>query len=220
MNVLFALLYKEFLCELKNKQGIISSFLFTFFLVFIISYSMAHLNISNNLVASLLLLLILFLSLTLMPRIITIEKERGTFFFLQKLAPIENTYMAKTAYSTILNTISLLCSTFAFHVFLNSNIQNWMYTGLVLFLICLNFSAVIIFTSLISINLNSSWIYSCVLSLPLLIPQIIYSLQLLTAILIDRYDSVFWQNLLGIIGFTILSILLFPILIRTIYRVD
>ncbi len=191
--------------------------LFSIILVFLMSYSFSNIILTAEMSSNLLMMIILFITLSTSPRFISIEKDRKTFPFLRTFSNMETIFKAKAIYATILNAFNLLVVSLLFFIFTLQNIPNLLLFIPFIFILSFNLCSVILFCSIISESMSPAWIYSNVLSIPLIIPQLIYATQILYVIQTDITSSSLIENILGLIGFSLLKIFLLPSFVKNIY---
>lgn len=219
-GVLFALIKKEFILELRRKSVISGLGLYLFSLTFIcyLTFNLRQNTISSNTWSALFWLTILFSVVNSVAKSFIGEKK-GTFIYYYTIASPQQIIASKFIYNTILCLVISLAGYFLFSVFIFNPVQDQstFLTGLLL--TSIGFSASLSFISGIASKSNNSNVLMAVLSFPVVISILLMAVRLTKNTLDGLDPSVSTDELLNLVAINCiagaLAYVLFPYIWRS-----
>jgi heme exporter protein B len=218
--MVFSLIKKEFVLELRRKTVIAGLGLYLFSLIFIcyLTFSLRHDSISASTWSALFWLAILFSVVNSVAKSFIGEKK-GLFIYYYALVSPQSIILSKTLYNTILSLVLSFAGYFLFSLFIGSPVQDQLTFIATLVLTSWGFAAALSLISGIASKANNSNILMAVLSFPVVIAILLMATRVTKNALdgIDRSASL--DELLNLLAIncilTALGYLLFPYIWRS-----
>ncbi|MBL7859159.1 MAG: heme exporter protein CcmB [Cyclobacteriaceae bacterium] len=218
--MVFKLIRKEFILELRRKSVIAGISLYLFSLIFIcyFTFSLRQNSISPATWSALFWLTILFSVVNSVAKSFIGEKK-GTFIYYYGVASPQAIILSKIIYNTVLCLLLSLGGYLLFSLFIDNPIQDHLLFVGSLFLASFGFAASLSLISGIASKANNSNILMAVLSFPVVIAILLMAINLTKNALdgIDRSAST--DELLNLLAIncisTALAYLLFPYIWRS-----
>lgn len=219
-GIVYQLIQKEFILELRRKSVISGIGLYLFSLTFIcyLTFSLRQNSISEATWSALFWLAILFSVINSVAKSFIGEK-RGLFIYLYATVSAEDIIVSKLIYNTVLCVVLSFTGYGLFAVFIGSPVRDMGVFMMCLLLASWGFSAALSLISGIASKANNSNILMAVLSFPVVIAILLLVIRI-TKNVLDGIDPSFsydeLRNLLAInCILTALAYLLFPYIWRS-----
>lgn len=210
------LFLKDFRIELRQRYILSSILLYVVSTVFIISKIL--LSVSPMLWNAMFWILFIFTAVSALMKSFSQEISARSLYYYYIVGPVE-VILAKFLYNFVSLCFMGLVLALSFIVFINNPIDNYLYFFLGIILGALGIGTIFTLVSSIAAKGGNSATLMSVLSIPLVLPIVLYNLQITGAGLSIMQDTAMVSNvfiLLAIIGILIgVSLFLFPQIWRT-----
>jgi heme exporter protein B len=218
--MLYTLIKKEFLLELRRKSVISGIGLYLISLIFIcyLTFSLRINSISEATWSALFWLVILFSVVNSVAKSF-IGERKGLSLYYYSIASAQAIIISKILYNTILCLVLSLAGYLFFHLFISNPVQDPLLFIFTLFLVSIGFSASLSLISGIASKANNSNILMAVLSFPVVISILLMAIKVTKNVLdgLDRSSS--YDELLNLVAINCilssLAYLLFPYIWRS-----
>lgn len=218
--MIFKLIHKELLLELRRKAVISGIGLYLFSLIFIcyLTFSLRENSINEATWSALYWLAILFSVVNSVAKSFIGEKK-GTFIYYYALASPQAIILSKIIYNTLLCLLLSLTGYVLFSLFIGNPIQDHALFVFTLVLTSFGFSAALSLISGIASKANNSNILMAVLSFPVIIALLLMAIKITKNVLDGLERSASMDELLNLFAINCilaaLSYLLFPYIWRS-----
>jgi heme exporter protein B len=218
--MLYTLIKKEFLLELRRKSVMSGIGLYLISLIFIcyLTFSLRINSISEATWSALFWLVILFSVVNSVAKSF-IGERKGLSFYYYSIASAQAIIISKILYNTILCMVLSLAGYLFFYLFISNPVQDPILFIFTLFLVSIGFSASLSLISGIASKANNSNILMAVLSFPVVISILLMAIKVTKNVLdgLDRSSS--YDELLNLVAINCilssLAYLLFPYIWRS-----
>ncbi|MCU0356077.1 MAG: heme exporter protein CcmB [Cyclobacteriaceae bacterium] len=219
-SMLFGLIRKEFILELRRKSVIAGLGLYLFSLIFIcyITFNLRENMISPTTWSALFWLMVLFAVVNSVAKGFIGEK-RGVFLYLYTVASAQEIILAKILYNALLGWVIALTGYGLFSVFIFNPVQDHLIFFSGLLLVTLGLTTTLSLISAIAAKANNSNVLMAVLSFPVVISLLLLAVRV-TRNALDGLDrSVSTDELLNLLAINCiagaLGYILFPYIWRS-----
>lgn len=196
-SVVWAIVCKDALCELRSKYAFSTLAMFALITLASISMSLAGAAISSALAAALVWIILFFCAMAGLSRVFVQEQEAGTLFTLHLYANGQAVYWGKTLFNGLLLVTLTVLVIPLFVILLNFSIPLWLELGAVLVLGDIGIATVSTLTALMVCRAGGKGALFTVITFPLLLPQFLMAIAATTL--------VFDGNLPGIKDFVFMT---------------
>ncbi len=220
MNVVFKLIKKEFILELRRKSVLSGIGLYLFSIIFIcyLTFSLRQ-NVINEATWSALFWLAILFSVVNSVAKSFIGEKQGVFIYLYSMASPQAIILSKILYNTVLCLVLSFSGYLLFSLFLGNPIQDHLLFMLALILTSFGFSASLSLISGIASKANNSNILMAVLGFPIIIGILLMAIKLTKNVLDGLERSASVDEILNLVAIncilTALAYLLFPYIWRS-----
>ncbi len=197
---------KEWICEFRSKQGIILSSLFGLMAMAAVSFSIANQTPSPMLAGGLFTLIILFTSMTSVPRIYLAEEEQGTFDLVRQWGNCGSTWLGKATFAVLHQGLTALILGILFTGVINLKVENWIVYIIATTLLGIAAANVLSLTSALVVTANNRWVLATVVALPLLFPLLFLGIGSLRVAFGQGEISGAWQSIAAIIAYAVVPL--------------
>jgi heme exporter protein B len=218
--MLYTLIKKEFLLELRRKSVISGIGLYLISLIFIcyLTFSLRINSISEATWSALFWLVILFSVVNSVAKSF-IGERKGLSLYYYSIASAQAIIISKILYNTILCLVLSLAGYLFFHLFISNPVQDPLLFIFTLFLVSIGFSASLSLISGIASKANNSNILMAVLSFPVVISILLMAIKVTKNVLDGLDRSTSYDELLNLVAINCilssLAYLLFPYIWRS-----
>jgi heme exporter protein B len=220
MSVVFKLIQKEFVLELRRRSVVsgLTLYLFSTIFIYYLTFNLRQ-NLINPLVWSALFwVTILFSSVNTIAKSFIGEKRGQEIYFYSLTSP-ESIIFSKLIYNFLLSAVLSFAGFGLFVLFINNPIADNLIFALTILLASWGFSSSLTLLSSIAAKANNSNILMTVLSFPIVISILLLAIKI-TKSCIDGLDrSTSYDELLTLLAInclvTAMSYLLFPYIWRS-----
>jgi heme exporter protein B len=219
-GIVFSLLKKEFILELRRKSVISGLGLYLFSLIFIcyLTFNLRQNSINANTWSALFWLTILFSVVNSVAKSFIGEKK-GVLIYYYSLASPQQIIISKFIYNTILCLVISLAGYLLFSVFIFNPVQDQLTFLIGLLLTSIGFSASLSFISGIAAKADNSNVLMAVLSFPVVISILLMAVRLTKNTLDGLDPSISTDEILNLIAINCiagaLAYVLFPYIWRS-----
>jgi heme exporter protein B len=180
VHKLKAIIWKDFISELRTKEMIIFMCLFSFLILMIFNFAFgSSLKFDQGMIAGILWVAFVFSGLTGLGRSFSMERDRGTLQGLI-LCPVSpwTIFLAKLIGVFLFTTIMEIITIFIFSILYNTTVLPFLVPlGLITFLGTLGFTAIGTIFSAISATTKARDVLLSILFFPISVPVIIASVK-------------------------------------------
>lgn len=189
--MIFKLIQKEFILELRRKAVIsgISLYLVSIIFICYLTFSLRQNSINEATWSALFWLSILFAMVNGIAKSFIGEKK-GTLIYYYSVASPQAIILSKMIYNTVLSLALSLMGYFLFSVFINNPIQDQGLFLLTLLLSSFGFSASLSLISAIASKTNNSNVLMAVLSFPVIIALLLMAIKITK----NALDGLAWSD--------------------------
>jgi heme exporter protein B len=180
VRTLKAIIWKDFISELRTKEMILFMCLFSFLVLIIFNFAFgASLKFDPGMIAGILWVAFVFSGLTGLGRSFSMERDRGTYQGLI-LCPVSpwTIFMAKLIGVFLFTAVMEIMTIFIFSILYNTTVLPFLVPlGLITFLGTLGFTAIGTVFSAISATTKARDVLLSILFFPISVPVIIASVK-------------------------------------------
>lgn len=198
---LWAIVWKDFISEVRTKEMILSMCLFSFLILIIFNFAFgSSVKDDREMMAGVLWVAFIFSGLTGLGRSFSAERDKGTFQGLV-LCPVSSwtIFLAKLIGVFLFTTVMEIITTFIYAILYNTSVIPFLAPlGMIVFLGTLGFTSVGTVFSAISATTKSRDVLLSILFFPISVPVIIASVKATGTILSGKpLQAVFpWLKIL------------------------
>lgn len=215
-----AIIYKEWLAEVRSKHGLYTSLLFSVLAVVATSFASFGQRPSGALAGGMLTLALLFASVLSLPRLLLIEDEQRTFEVLRLIARADVILVGKMIAGTAQMLVTGLALSIAFAELSGTSITHWPLFLASVGIECISLSSAVCLCGALVLGGANRWVLAAVLAIPVLLPQVIMSVGALRAALGDGSVLSGWQNAVGLLGFAVALFAIGPIVVTQVWNTE
>jgi heme exporter protein B len=219
LKIVYLLIQKELMLELRRRSVIAGISLYVFSLVFIcyLTFSLRQNSISPATWSALFWLCILFSVINSVAKSF-IGERKGLFIYYYTIASAQAIILSKIIYNTVLAFVLSAAAVILFSIFIGNPVQDTGYFWLVLFLASWGFSAALSLISGIASKSNNSNILMAVLSFPVVIAILLMAIRITKNVVDGIERSASTDELLNLLAINLILTSLAYLLFRYIWR--
>ena len=205
-----AIIWKDFISEIRTKEMILSMCLFSFLVLVIFNFAFgSSASLDRKMIAGILWVAFVFSGLTGFGRSFSVERDRGTLHGLI-LCPVSpwTIFLAKLIGIFLFTTLMEIMTIFIFTILYNTSILPILVPlGLIAFLGTLGFTAIGTIFSAISASAKARNVLLPILFFPISVPVIIASVKATGIILNGKSLQMVFPWLKILVGFDLIFLL-------------
>jgi heme exporter protein B len=209
---------KEWICEFRSKQGILLSALFGFMAMAAVSFSTASQTPSPMLAGGLFTLIILFTSMTSVPRLFLAEEEQGTFDLIRQWGNCGSTWLGKAVFAVIHQGTTAFVLGIIFSGIINLKVENWLVYVVATTLLGIAASNVLSLTSALVVTANNRWVLATVVALPLLFPLLFLGIGSLRVAFGQGGIEGAYQSIAAIVAYAVIPLGIGPTMAESLWN--
>lgn len=209
---------KEWICEFRSKQGIVLSALFGFMAMAAVSFSTANQTPSPMLAGGLFTLIILFTSMTSVPRLFLAEEEQGTFDLVRQWGNCGSTWLGKAVFAVLHQGATAGILGIIFSGIINLEVKNWIIYPIATTLLGVAAANILSLTSALVVTANNRWVLATVVALPLLFPLLFLGIGSLRVAFGQGSLEGAYQSIAAIIIYAIVPLGVGPIIAESLWN--
>lgn len=194
---------KEWLCEMRSRHGLFTSFLFSLLAVVAMGLACFGRNPDPSIAAGMVCVTLLFSSVVALPRTFLVEDEQGTFDLVRMAAEPTALYVGKLAYNTAQSLFSTLVLSTMFVALSGVKVVDGVLLALGCVLTALSLAGGVSACGALVIGASNRWLLGTASSLPILLPQIFLGMGVLRAAFGVGSASGGWLCVVGLAGWSL-----------------
>lgn len=217
MREVLAIVGKEAVSEMRGKHGIYMAFLFSIVAAFALGMATALERPPASTAAVLLMILLLFSSLSSLSRTFVLEEEQGTGDLLRMLGDPVAVFVGKMVYNFLLLIILTAVAVPALILFAGLGVSDPILLLVSLLFGCAGLAAAVSFCGALASRSRSRATLSGVISVPVLLPWVWMGLNAFRGALGDVVVQA-WASATGLLGMALVFGGIGPVLYAAVWR--
>lgn len=205
---------KELVTEFRSPTNLWTSLIFNVAGATAIGLAANRELPGKELAAGMLIALLMFSSVSVLPRLILAEGDQGTFEFLRLHFEPEEIFLGKLAYAFCVQVVSALIVGTVFVGLCGTPVLNPLFFGLGLVLESLCFAGTMVLCGCFALGAAARWTLAGMLALPLLLPQAIAGQGVFRYAFGAGLVGTAWINVAALAGYVMVLLAVGPGLCR------